>query len=194
MYNIDTLKQALTDILQDDNDGWPLFKDILQDVSFQTGDYLSPAGKNASAIYYLTGGIVRAFTLHDGKDICMDFAFPGMFTCSYASFITQTPAIVSLEAVTPVTGYAFHYENLQDLYRRSHTCEKAGRLIAEQQYLRKYQRELDFLQLSAQERYLQLLRQHPEVVQHIPIKQIASYLGIEPQSLSRIRKNIRQAR
>ncbi|MDR6569488.1 Crp/Fnr family transcriptional regulator [Chitinophaga ginsengisegetis] len=188
MQGTQIIRQQLQALLQEPIVHWELFKAILQPVTFPAGDHLSEAGKTANAIYYIEEGVVRVYTLHDGKDISMDFAFPHNFTTSYASFITQKPAAVSLQAVTPVSGYACYYADLQQLYRTSHQAEKIGRLIAEQQYLRKYNRELSFLQYSAQERYTQLLHEHPEVVQHIPVKQIASYLGIEPESLSRIRK------
>ncbi|SEW35849.1 Crp/Fnr family transcriptional regulator [Chitinophaga arvensicola] len=184
------IRQQLQALLQEPLVHWEQFEAILQPVAFSAGDHLSEAGKTANAIYYVETGIVRVYTIHDGKDISMDFAFPNSFSTSYASFITQKPAAVNLQAITPVSGYACHYADLHKLYQDSHQSEKIGRLIAEQQYLRKYHRELSFLRYSAQERYAQLLEEYPEVIKHIPIKQIASYLGIEPESLSRIRKKI----
>jgi CRP-like cAMP-binding protein len=183
------IRQQLEALLQGPMTDWEQFEAILQPVSFKAGEHLSVAGKISGAIYFVEAGIVRVYTVHQEKEISMDFAFPGSFTASYASFITQQPSMVNLQAVTPVTGYAWHYNDLQQLYAVSHDAERTGRLMAEQQYLRKYNRELSFLRYSAQERYQQLLREHPEVVQHIPVKQIASYLGIEPESLSRIRRN-----
>lgn len=170
---------------------WPVFEQMLDSVNFEAGTWLAKAGRVSEAIYFISEGIVRAYASRQDKEVCLDFAFPGMFTTAYASFITQTPAAVNLQAITPVSGFAFYYKDLQQLYRTHHSAEKMGRLIAEQQYLRKYQRELSFLQYTAQERYLQLLQEHPEVIQHIPVKYIASYLGIEPESLSRIRKQLR---
>lgn len=184
------IRQQLQALLKEPMVHWDQFEAILQPVAFSAGDHLSEAGKTANAIYYVATGIVRVYTIHDGKDISMDFAFPGSFSTSYASFITQKPAAVNLQAITPVSGYACYYADLQQLYHHSHQSEKIGRLVAEQQYLRKYNRELSFLQYSAQERYAQLLQEYPEVVKHIPVKQIASYLGIEPESLSRIRKRM----
>ncbi|MCW3463848.1 Crp/Fnr family transcriptional regulator [Chitinophaga nivalis] len=193
MADLQTLQQQLAAFLPAADNNWETFERILRPVNFKAGDYLASSGKVADAIYYITEGIVRVFTRHQETEISMDFAFPGMFTTSYASLITQTPAVVNLQAVTAVSGYAFYYPDLQQLYQVSHAAERTGRIIAEQQYLRKYRRELSFLQHSAQERYMQLLEEYPAVVQHIPIKQIASYLGIKPESLSRIRKNLRNA-
>lgn len=182
------IRQQLQALLKEPLVQWEQFEAILQPVTFPAGGHLSEAGKTANAIYFIEEGIVRVYTIHDGKEISMDFAFPHSFTASYASFVTQSPAAVNLQAVTPVRGYAWYYSDLQQLYNTSHQSERIGRLVAEQQYLRKYNRELLFLRYSAQERYALLLEEHPEVIQHIPVKQIASYLGIEPESLSRIRK------
>ncbi|WP_143310198.1 Crp/Fnr family transcriptional regulator [Chitinophaga vietnamensis] len=197
MPDLQTMRQQLQALLQTsphaafDGSSQELFEALLEPVSFASGTYLSAAGKVADRLFYICTGIVRVVTMHEEKEISMDFAFPGMFSCSYASFITQTPAVVAIQAVTPVTAYAASYNQLQGLYEKSHESERVGRLIAEQQYLRKYRRELSFLQYTAQERYQQLLAEYPEVIQHIPVKQIASYLGIEPESLSRIRKHLK---
>ncbi|MGO4290987.1 Crp/Fnr family transcriptional regulator [Chitinophaga sp. RAB17] len=190
MSDTTKIREQLQALLKEPMVHWEQFEAILQPVSFLAGDYLSEAGKTANAVFFIETGIVRVYTVHDGKDISMDFAFPGAFTASYASFITRQPAAVNLQAITPVTGYAFYYQDLHGLYASSHQSERIGRLMAEYQYLNKYDRELSFLQFTAQERYARLLQEHPEVVQHISIKQIASYLGIEPESLSRIRKNM----
>ncbi|MCF6402724.1 Crp/Fnr family transcriptional regulator [Chitinophaga filiformis] len=190
MPDVNQVKQALLQLDKHSGDNWHLFEPLLQPVEFSSGSFLAHAGRVSSAIYFILSGIVRVFTVHQDKEVSLDFAFPGQFSTAYASFITQQPSIVSLQAITPVNGFAFYYADLQELYKRSHAAEHTGRLLAEYQYVRKYHRELAFLQYSAKERYLQLLAEHPQVVQQIPVKYIASYLGIEPESLSRIRRGL----
>jgi CRP-like cAMP-binding protein len=190
MSDTTVVKNALQQVDRQAADNWHLFEPLLHPVEFNNGGHLAHAGIISSTIYFITSGIVRVFTKQPDKEICLDFAFAGQFTTSYASFITQTPSLVTLEAITPVSGFAFHYDELQVLYKSNHAAERTGRLLAEYQYLRKFQRELSFLQYSAQERYVQLLEEHPQIIQQIPVKYIASYLGIEPESLSRIRKNL----
>jgi len=192
MTDLDQLRSALAKLYTGADENWPAFERILHPVQFDTGSFLSQAGKTANAIYFITEGTVRVVAQYQEKETSLDFAFPGMFSTSYASFITQTPAAVSLQAIIRVNALAFYYEDLQALYRSYPATEKLGRLLAEQQYLRKYHRELSLLQYSAAERYQQLLQHHPEVVRGIPVKYIASYLGIEPESLSRIRRNIKK--
>jgi len=189
MPDITVVKNALLQLDPGAGDNWHLFEPLLQEVHFNTGEYLARAGRISTAIYFISEGVVRVCT----EDISLDFAFPGMFSTAYASFITQTPSAVNIEAITPVTGFVFYYDDLQALYRQSHAAERTGRLLAEYQYLRKYQRELSFLQHSAQERYLQLLEEYPQIVQQVPVKYVASFLGIQPESLSRIRKNLKDS-
>lgn len=186
------VKNALLQLDHHAGDTWHLFEPLLHPVTFNTGGHLARSGSISTAIYFITSGIVRVFTTHPDKEVCLDFAFAGQFSTAYASFITQSPSIVTLEAITPVTGFAFYYNDLKALYAESHAAEHTGRLLAEYQYLRKYQRELSFLQYTAQERYVQLLEEYPHIVQQIPVKYIASYLGVEPESLSRIRKNLQK--
>jgi CRP-like cAMP-binding protein len=192
MPDTTVVKNALLQMDRHAAESWHLFEPLLQEVHFDTGAYLAHTGRISTAVYFITTGIVRVFATNADKEVSLDFAFAGQFSTAYASFITQTPSAVTLQAITPVTGFAFYYDALQELYKKDHPAERTGRLLAEYQYLRKYQRELSFLQYSAQERYLQLLEEHPQIVQQIPVKYIASYLGIEPESLSRIRKKLKQ--
>lgn len=192
MPDTTVVKNALLQLDRRAAESWHLFEPLLQEVHVNSGAYLAHAGRISTAVYFITTGIVRVFTTNADKEVCLDFAFSGQFSTAYASFITQQPSAVTLEAVMPVTGFVFYYDDLQKLYDSHPSTERTGRLLAEYQYLRKYQRELSLLQYSAQERYVQLLEQHPQIIQHIPVKHIASYLGIEPESLSRIRKNLKQ--
>lgn len=190
MPDITLVKQALLRLDKHAGDHWHLFEPLLEEVSFSNGSLLVHAGRICTAIYFIASGIVRVYTVHQDKEVCLDFAFSGQFSTAYASYISQTPSVVSIQAITPVNGFSFHYAGLQELYNKHHAIERTGRLLAEFQYFRKYQRELSLLQYTARERYLQLMEQQPQMIQQIPVKYLASYLGIEPESLSRIRKGL----
>jgi len=79
---------------------------------------------------------------------------------------------------------------LQSLYARSHHGERIGRLMAEYQYIKRLRREMDLLSRTAEERYAGLLQRAPKLVSNISVKHLSSYLGIQPESLSRIRKQL----
>jgi len=184
------VKEQIRKLTNLEEQDWQDFESILQAFEYRQGHTLVKIGHPVHAIYFIAEGAVKVFTLNGEEEINLDFAFPNMFVTAYHSFITRTPSLVGLETLTDVKGYYFEYQHLQELYQKSHTAERIGRLLAEQQYIRKYLRELSFLKYTAQERYVQLLSEHAEIAQQIPIKYIASYLGIAPESLSRIRKQL----
>ena len=107
-----------------------------------------------------------------------------------SSFITKTPSVCFIETLADTRVWRIGYDDLQKIYANTKTGDRFGRLMMEQLYIRKAQRERSFLTQTAEERYLDLLLTAPHILQQIPLKHIASYLGITPQALSRIRKRI----
>ncbi|HNB80949.1 MAG TPA: Crp/Fnr family transcriptional regulator [Chitinophagaceae bacterium] len=140
--------------------------------------------------YYLKEGIVKISMLRDGEERILEFFFPGSFFCSYTSFLSQQPSEVWVEALTDCVVEVLRYDDMQKAYSHSIIANKMGRIITEYYYIRKTEREKSFLTDSAPERYKKLMEYRPELVQQIPVKMIAQYLGIQPESLSRIRKEL----
>jgi hypothetical protein len=95
-----------------------------------------------------------------------------------------------LQALTKTIVWRISYEDLQKVYAETNAGNLLGRFAAEKLFLEKSKRELSLLQYNAKERYLQLLHEQPEILQQIPLKYVASYIGITPQALSRIRRQI----
>lgn len=141
--------------------------------------------------YFLVDGLAQigTETIHYEYKI-IDFLFPNRYFNVYMSFVTQKPAIAQIKTITPCCVEYFKYEDLQEAYRFSLLVNQIGRVLTEESFVMKHEREIDFLTKSAEERYLQLLGKYPNIIQKIPIKSIALYLGIHPESLSRIRKKI----
>ena len=137
--------------------------------------------------YFLREGIVKIGMIRDGEDRIVEFFFPGSFFSSYTSFLTQLPSDVEVECLTDCEVELIRYDDLQLAYKDSLL---ANRMVTEQYYIQKTEREKGFLTQSAPERYRELIMRRPELVQQIPVKMIAQYLGIQPESLSRIRKEI----
>jgi len=95
-----------------------------------------------------------------------------------------------VEALTDMVVWQIHYDDLQEVYRTSPVGNLIGRLTVENIYLAKLNKEYSYLSESAEERYLKLMKEQPDLFQLIPLKHIATYLGITPQALSRIRRRI----
>jgi CRP-like cAMP-binding protein len=126
----------------------------------------------------------------NGEEHILEFFFPNSFFSSYTSFLTQQASQVEVETLTDCEVEVIRYEDMQKAYQTSLLANKLGRMVAEKYYIHKTNREKDFMLKSATERYNELLSFRPELVQQIPVHMIAKYLGIKPESLSRIRKEI----
>ena len=141
--------------------------------------------------YFLISGIVKVSIIsEDGHERVLDFFFPSSFLSAYTSFITQTPSNVEIETLSECEVEIIQYADIKEAYKNSLLANKLGRVVAEHYYILKTNREKDFLTKTAVERYKNLMDKRPELVQQIPVQLIAKYLGIEPESLSRIRKAI----
>lgn len=157
---------------------------------FARKQFIIQEGETERFIYFLVTGAVRVGIQQDGNERILDFWFDNSFFSSYSSLLTQTPSRVYIQTLTDTEVLRLDAQVFTRLYDTSLQANRMGRLIAEQLFLRKTRREIDFLTKSATERYRDLLEQHPDIVQTVPIRQIASYLGIHPESLSRIRREL----
>jgi len=163
------------------------FCEISQIRSFDKKDLLLREGGICSFIGFVEDGTVRSFLQKDGEEFNNDFYFTGSFVSAFRSFITQTPAYSTIQALSPSTIRCITYAQLQTLEQSSDTWLKFGKHIAEELFIRKCKRETSLLRESAQERYESLIKSYPEIEQLVPQYQIASYLRIKPESLSRIK-------
>jgi CRP/FNR family transcriptional regulator, anaerobic regulatory protein len=183
-----SIQEAIVQLAPLSPEEWADFAGCLEPKTYKKGDFLIREGQVERYVYFLDKGATRSFFLRDGKEFTVDFLFAGDFVTAYYSFITREPSTVSIEFLEDGETTAVSYEALQTFYAKYHTGEKIGRLIAEYQYVRRLRKEMELLSLTAETRYMQLLSRHPELVQQLSVKHLSSYLGIAPESLSRIRK------
>ena len=160
-------------------------------VSFPKKTVLTQKGQTENYLYFAEEGILRFYSeLPSGKETTIGFVFPNIFFCSYMSFILREPSFYSLECLTPVVLYRVTYEGLQDIYKNTKHGQYIGRMCAEQLFIAKSRREFSLLAQTPKERYMNILEHFPDFIRTIPLKHIASYIGITPQALSRIRAGI----
>lgn len=154
-------------------------------------DFLVKEGQVCREMNFLNSGTCRTFNLKDGKEYTTNFFFEGGMVTDYSSFIRQTPSSEYIQAVETCEVVCFSYDSMQQFYKMHAVMQQFGRLIAEKVFLNLYQRQQDLLLLSPKERYLQLLKRRPKVVLNLPQVHIASYLGITPEYLSRLRRELK---
>jgi CRP-like cAMP-binding protein len=169
-------------------DEWDDFASELVLKNFGKGDYLIREGEVENHIYFLNKGVTRNFFIKAGKDFTVDFHFEGSFVTAYYSFITREPSSVFIEVLEETEAVLISFQMLHKFYNKSHHGERIGRLMAESQYVKRLRKEIDLLSLTAEERYASLMEKDPGLVSTISVKYLSSYLGIQPESLSRIRK------
>ena len=143
-------------------------------------------------ISFIESGIVRLFIPKDNpeKEITFGFCFKNQFVSAYDSFLTQSPSNYQLQALTETVMLSISYKDLQSVYKSTQIGNLIGRLTAEDLFLIKSKREQNLLNLNAEQRYLKLFKERPELLKSVPLKYISSYIGVTAQALSRIRKRL----
>lgn len=167
---------------------WDMFVQILTYKTFKKGDALIKEGEHEHYIYFLESGATRNYFLKEGKEFTVAFHFSGEFVTAFYSLITGTPSVVTIEFLEDAKVIAISYSDLEVFYQNSFHGATVGRKMAEMQYAHRLEKEMELLSLTAEERYVRLLERNPELVAAISVKHLSSFLGIQPESLSRIRK------
>ncbi len=157
---------------------------------FKRNELILPCGKTENYLSFIEKGVIRFYTDKGEKEITFSFAFENSFVSAYDSFLMQVPAQYHVQALSNSILWSISYEDLQDVYKETEVGQQIGRKAAEELFIKKSNREMSFLRQSPQERYESLFAENRELLQKIPLKYIASYIGITPQALSRIRKRI----
>ncbi|HUW07647.1 MAG TPA: Crp/Fnr family transcriptional regulator [Williamwhitmania sp.] len=155
-------------------------------------EHLVMAGEVAQSIVFCANGYFRFYHyLPNGTEVTSDFYFAPNVATSYTSFITRKPSAVYVQAMEDMEVLTIGHEQLMELYHRYPSVERIGRLMAEQVAITSEKHLFSLLNYNAEERYAALMQEHPEFIQQIPLHYIASYLGVTPETLSRIRQRIR---
>lgn len=144
-------------------------------------------GQISNAAYYIEKGCLRSWFNNDGKDITFQFFFEGQGVSSIESFSTNKPSLFSIESLEPCILQQISKKDFQFILTHSPQFKTEVEQQIVQRLFSYQQLFLSRIKDTPQQRYIQLLNEHPDIIQRIPQHYIASYLGITPVSLSRIR-------
>jgi CRP-like cAMP-binding protein len=140
---------------------------------------------------FLYQGLVRSFYIDEkGNEITIQFIKEGEYIADYSAFITQKPTKFYIQCIEPCILVNISFLTIQEAYFEFKNFENYGRKIAEAILVNKQNRIESFLFQNAESRYLNFLKQNPSLINRISITHLCSYLGIERQSLTRIRKKL----
>lgn len=162
----------------------------VEKIKFEKGIIITKYGKVEDAIYFVNNGIVEMSIKSYVSEKIIDFFFETEMFCAYTSFLNQKPTDVQIVALMETELEMVKRNDLLKAYEFSFDANKFGRILTEQGYIRKSNREKDLLTKTAEEKYADMFRTHSQYISQIPVNKIAKYLGIHPESLSRIRKKI----
>ena len=167
------------------------FSSKLSVIELKNKAFFLQSGKMQKAIGYVVKGLVRSFFIdQDGNEINVGFYSEGDYATHYPAFITQQPSLYTIQCLEPTTFVCLSFEGQQSIYQQSPGFERYGRLIAEEVLKRQQARIESFIFQTSEQRYLDFTRNHPALFNRISLSHLCSYLGIERQTLTRIRQKI----
>tara|TARA_R110000868_G_scaffold236431_1_gene490462 strand:+ start:112 stop:678 length:567 start_codon:yes stop_codon:yes gene_type:complete len=167
---------------------WHVVKNIFSECSLKKGDYFVESGDIAKKVGFLKKGVIRAFYRNnEGSEYNKHFFTKYNMVGGYSSMVTQQPNSINQQALTDCELLIGDYKRIIDLLDQHQDLERLLRKLAEGYFVVKEKREVEIVLLDANKRYAIFQKEYPQLEQEIPQYHIASYLGITPTQLSRIR-------
>lgn len=175
-----------------DEEKWQSFEKAITISQYKKGEIILKPGMICNHVSYVNYGLIRSYYLVDGKEIITTFFNENCYFSDYESFLSRKPTLMYSDVLEDTEVAEINYEDLQIQYGIYPECERAGRLVAEELFIHLSNRNASFLLQTPEQRYVQFLEEYVDIVPRIPQYMIASYLGITPEALSRIRARFRQ--
>ena len=190
MPSTEKLKKYLEQLCPIPDADWDLLTSKLQRRVFDKKQQVLRSGQVEDYVSFIDTGIIRYYVEKGDKDISFELAFENSLASAYDSFLIRAPVSYHGEALVHTELWSIGYADLQAVYAGSAAGDRLGRLAAEQLYIRKNKRQMSLLKDTAEQRYIRLLHEYTHFLQQVPLKYLASYIGITPQALSRIRRRV----
>lgn len=165
-----------------------LFKNRGIAKTFRKGDFLVRESEMEDHLYFITEGAVRAFFMSEHDEHTIRLGYNDSFINSLGAFLSRKPSELYIEALRKTEVLSLHRNDLEELKNISPEHLKGYTLMMEQLVVQQIERELDLLLDSPNERLKRVLERSPNLFKYVPLKYIASYLRMKPETLSRIRK------
>jgi CRP-like cAMP-binding protein len=169
---------------------WNSFSERMFLRKFIKNEFIKKTNETEKYLNFILKGSIGNFVFNNGNETCISLSINNNFSSDYFSFLKQKPSLIYSIALEKTEVLSISNVELSKLYSKSTSGVWLGKTIAEQLFIQRQQMQIDLLTLTAKERYLKLLFEKPELIQKISLKHIASYIGVTPESLSRLRKEI----
>lgn len=184
-------RAALTDLVPSLTDEeWMAVENLVSPAHLPANEQLLNEGEVCRRIAYIRQGAFVYFTLRDGQKHVLGFDFEGNIAGDLRSFLESAPAAKTVAALEDSDVLTLSQHQFKALVRRNSSFKKVRSAVAEQLFEGAEARAMEMQAYSAEERYRRLLRRSPHVLQRVPLYLIASYIGVTPEALSRIRQRL----
>jgi CRP-like cAMP-binding protein len=165
-----------------------------QRIEFAKNDFFIEEGSTANFYYFIESGFARSFVIDlEGNDISTKFFSSTDIVIDWHSYFLKTKCRENIQAITACVAWKITFENFMKLFNIE-AFREVGRTRLVNNYFELKNHSVSIIADPAKDRYLNLIKLKPNIVQNVPLKQIATYLGITDTSLSRIRKEIAENR
>ena len=165
-----------------------LIKNSFKPLQLTKGEFFLEAGKINKHVGFLHKGLVRYFVYKDGEESTFEFTKEGDFIADYQSFNKKTCSVQNIQAIEVCELLIINYDNLQTIFNTTKNGNLIGRLIVEHRFDVMINQLLAIYMQNHEERYQSFIKNYSDLTQRIPQYLIASYVGVKPESLSRIRR------
>jgi CRP-like cAMP-binding protein len=163
---------------------------LFKEKSYKKGDFFLEEGRICKHAGFVAKGLFRYYINHDGEEKTYAFSQENDFVCNYESFLSQSPSSKIIQALEDCDILVISYADLQTFYTNIRDGERFGRIVIEAVFLQLLKDVNSFYTETPELRYDRFLKNHADLQQRISQYHIASFVGVKPQSLSRIRKRI----
>ena len=181
------LHSAVRNFIEMDERSWIAFNNVFRQYQLAKGDFILRPGQICRHIYFLQTGLLRSFCLKDGDERNVAFALENSFVTDLKSLRSEQSAELAIQALEPSILFGVTKTDLIHLYQHHHQIEAFGRRLLETLLEEQEEQASWFRLYSAKERYDLLAQRQPFLLQRLSLGQVASYLGIRRETLSRIR-------
>ncbi|MGV3611514.1 MAG: Crp/Fnr family transcriptional regulator [Fluviicola sp.] len=192
MTAIEKLAFAVTSFAKMSEEEFKTSLPFWQERTFKKGEFYNERSHICKNLGFIIDGTFRSYIIEDktGEEKNVFLYSSDQFVVSFKSFINQAPCDYHTQSMTDSTILYINIIDLLSLYQKSHQWERFGRLLAQEAFNIAMERSESFLFKTPEERYLDLIKHHPNIFNTVPLYHISSYLGIQGPSLSRIRKRL----
>ena len=186
----ENLKQFVSQFANLSGEEWGAVEPFIETRKLKKNDYFVREGEIARYISFTQNGYLRVLYNHDGNEITRDISPLHTFVTALPSYVSQTPSYEIIQAITDCELLVIYRDHLESLYDKYNNWQRVGRRVIEEMFVQTQSRIYAFITQPAELRYKEMMKQFPDIFQHVPLQYIASYLGITSQSLSRLRRSV----